>query len=147
MVNVDDPRAVGDDVLAAADGVGLLRTEFLFLGRDRLPSEDEQHAALVALLDRLGGKPCVARLLDIGGDKPLPDLVPVIEANPFLGLRGVRLLLERPELLLPQVRAVLRAAVGRPLRVMLPMVTVAGEIAAVARDLLRAAWKSSGGSV
>lgn len=132
MVNVDDPAAVGDEVLAAGDGVGLLRTEFLFLGRDRLPGEDEQLAALTGLLDRLAGRPCTARLLDIGGDKPLPGVVPVGEANPFLGLRGVRLLLERPELLRPQVRVLLRAAAaGRPLRVMVPMVTVAEEIAAV----------------
>jgi phosphotransferase system enzyme I (PtsI) len=129
MVNVDDPAAVSDDVLAACDGVGLMRTEFLFLGRDRSPTEDEQYAAYSALLDKLGGKPAIIRTLDIGGDKPLPHLGIEAEANPFLGLRGIRLCLARPELFKPQVRALLRAAPGRALRVMLPMVATSSEIA------------------
>ena len=129
MINVDDPAAVPDEVLAACDGVGLMRTEFLFLGRDRSPTEDEQYAAYTALLDKLDGKPAIIRTLDIGGDKPLPHLGIEAEANPFLGLRGIRLCLARPELFKPQVRALLRAAPGRALRVMLPMVATAGEIA------------------
>ncbi|HEX6015172.1 MAG TPA: phosphoenolpyruvate--protein phosphotransferase [Geminicoccaceae bacterium] len=128
MVNVDDPGAVGDGILSAADGVGLFRTEFLFLGRDRLPGEAEQLAAYVGLLDRLDGKPCTVRTLDVGGDKPLPGVTVPQESNPFLGLRGLRLCLERPELFRPQVRALLRAAPGRPLKVMLPMVATAGEL-------------------
>ena len=129
MINVDDPAAVPDEVLAACDGVGLMRTEFLFLGRDRSPTEDEQYAAYTALLDKLSGKPAIIRTLDIGGDKPLPHLGIEAEANPFLGLRGIRLCLARPELFKPQVRALLRAAPGRALRVMLPMVATSGEIA------------------
>jgi phosphotransferase system enzyme I (PtsI) len=129
MVNVDDPAAVDEALLAAADGVGLFRTEFLFLGRERLPDEAGQLAAYVALLDRLGGRPCILRTLDIGGDKPLPGVSLPAESNPFLGLRGLRLCLERPELFRPQARAILRAARGRPLKVMLPMVTVAAELA------------------
>jgi phosphotransferase system enzyme I (PtsI) len=129
MINVDDPAAVPDEVLAACDGVGLMRTEFLFLGRGRLPTEDEQYAAYAALLDKLGGKPAIIRTLDIGGDKPLPHLGIEAEANPFLGLRGIRLCLARPELFKPQVRALLRAAPGRALQVMLPMVATADEIA------------------
>lgn len=129
MVNVDDPAAVPDDLLAAADGVGLFRTEFLFIGRDVLPTEEEQLAAYTGLLDRLAGKPCVLRTLDIGGDKPVPALGLAQEANAFLGLRGLRLCLERKDLFLPQIRAILRAAPGRALRVMLPMVTVAEELA------------------
>ncbi len=128
MVNVDDPAAVSDAILRASDGVGLMRTEFLFIGRPRLPSEEEQHAAYTGLLDRLGGKPAVIRTLDVGGDKPLPGVNLAAESNPFLGLRGIRLCLEKPELFRPQVRALLRAAVGRPLRVMLPMVATAGEV-------------------
>jgi phosphotransferase system enzyme I (PtsI) len=128
MVNVDEPGAASDEILAAADGVGLFRTEFLFLGRDQLPGEAEQLAAYVGLLDRLDGKPCTVRTLDVGGDKPLPGVSLPEESNPFLGLRGLRLCLERPELFRPQVRALLRAAPGRPLRVMLPMVATAGEI-------------------
>lgn len=129
MVNVDAPAALTDAALAAADGVGLLRTEFLFLGRDRLPGEDEQHASYVRLLDRLGGRPCIARTLDVGGDKHLPGVALPDEANPFLGLRGLRLCLERPDLFRPQVRALLRAAAGRPLKVMLPMVAISAEVA------------------
>jgi phosphotransferase system enzyme I (PtsI) len=128
MVNVDDPGAVADEILAASDGVGLLRTEFLFIGRPRLPTEDEQHAAYVRILDRLGGKPVVIRTLDVGGDKPLPGINLAAETNPFLGLRGIRLCLEKPELFRPQVRALLRAGVNRALRVMLPMIATADEL-------------------
>ena len=129
MVNVDDPGAVADEILAASDGVGLMRTEFLFIGRPRLPTEDEQYAAYVRILDRLGGKPVVIRTLDVGGDKPLPGIVLEAESNPFLGLRGIRLCLEKPELFRPQVRALLRAGVNRALRVMLPMIATAEELA------------------
>jgi phosphotransferase system enzyme I (PtsI) len=128
MVNVDDPGAVADEILAASDGVGLLRTEFLFIGRPRLPTEDEQHAAYTRILDRLGGKPVVIRTLDVGGDKPLPGINIAAETNPFLGLRGIRLCLEKPELFRPQVRALLRAGVNRALRVMLPMIATADEL-------------------
>jgi phosphoenolpyruvate-protein phosphotransferase (PTS system enzyme I) len=128
MVNVDDPGAVADEILAASDGVGLLRTEFLFIGRPRLPTEDEQYAAYVRILDRLGGKPVVIRTLDVGGDKPLPGINVAAETNPFLGLRGIRLCLDKPELFRPQVRALLRAGVNRALRVMLPMIATADEL-------------------
>jgi phosphoenolpyruvate-protein phosphotransferase (PTS system enzyme I) len=128
MVNVDDPGAVADEILAASDGVGLLRTEFLFIGRPRLPTEDEQFAAYVRILDRLGGKPVVIRTLDVGGDKPLPGINIGAESNPFLGLRGIRLCLDKPELFRPQVRALLRAGVNPALRVMLPMVATAEEL-------------------
>jgi phosphotransferase system enzyme I (PtsI) len=129
MVNVDDPAAVSDAILQASDGVGLMRTEFLFIGRPLLPNEEEQYAAYAGLLDRLGGKPAVIRTLDVGGDKPLPGVNLAAESNPFLGLRGIRLCLEKPELFRPQVRALLRAAAGRSLRVMLPMIATAGELA------------------
>jgi phosphotransferase system enzyme I (PtsI) len=130
MVNVDDPGAVADEILAASDGIGLLRTEFLFIGRHHLPTEDEQYAAYARILDRLGGKPVVIRTLDVGGDKPLPGVAVAAETNPFLGLRGIRLCLEKPELFRPQVRALLRAGVNRALRVMLPMIATADELAA-----------------
>jgi len=128
MVNVDDPGAVSDDVLRASDGVGLLRTEFLFIGRERLPSEDEQFTAYARILHRLGGKPAVIRTLDVGGDKPLSGVAVAAESNPFLGLRGIRLCLERPELFRPQVRALLRAGIDKGLRVMLPMISTAAEV-------------------
>jgi phosphoenolpyruvate-protein phosphotransferase (PTS system enzyme I) len=129
MVNVDDPGAVADEILAASDGVGLMRTEFLFIGRHRLPTEDEQYAAYARILDRLGGKPVVIRTLDVGGDKPLPGINIAAETNPFLGLRGIRLCLDKPDLFRPQVRALLRAGVNRALRVMLPMIATADELA------------------
>lgn len=129
MVNVDDPGAVADEILTGSDGVGLMRTEFLFIGRPRLPTEDEQYAAYVRILERLGGKPVVIRTLDVGGDKPLPGIALEAETNPFLGLRGIRLCLEKPELFRPQVRALLRAGVNRALRVMLPMIATAEELA------------------
>jgi phosphoenolpyruvate-protein phosphotransferase (PTS system enzyme I) len=137
MVNVDDPNAVPDDLLRAGDGVGLLRTEFLFLGRPDLPDEETQYRAYRRLLERLGGRPLILRTLDIGGDKPLPSLDLPKEANPFLGLRGLRLCLARPELFRPQLRAAVRAAVHGPLSIMLPMVSRAQEVVA-ARALLAA---------
>jgi phosphotransferase system enzyme I (PtsI) len=130
MVNVDDPDAVPDDILRAGDGVGLLRTEFLFMARPDLPDEETQCRVYRRLLERLGGRPLVLRTLDIGGDKPLPSLDLPHEANPFLGLRGLRLCLARPELLRPQLRAAIRAAAAGPLSIMLPMVSRAAEVTA-----------------
>ena len=128
MVNIDDPDAVDDGILAAADGVGLLRTEFLLMARQGLPDEDEHFRIYDDLQRRLAGKPLIVRTLDIGGDKPLPGLELRQEKNPFLGLRGIRLCLEHHDLFKPQVRALLRAAAGGPLDVMLPMVAAQAEI-------------------
>ena len=135
MVNVDDPSSVPDDLLRAGDGVGLLRSEFLFIGRAELPDEETQFQAYRRLLERLGGRPLILRTLDIGGDKPLPALDLPVETNPFLGLRGLRLCLARPELFRPQLRAAVRAAARGPLSIMLPMVSRAAEVEA-ARALL-----------
>lgn len=127
MVNVDHPGAITDELLSASDGVGLMRTEFLYMG-DRQPDEETQYRTYVELLDRCNGKPCVIRTLDIGGDKPVRGFTVPLETNPFLGLRGIRLTLETPELFRPQVRALLRAAAGRSfLKVMLPMVATPSE--------------------
>lgn len=128
LVNVEDPAMIDDDTLLASDGVGLLRTEFLFLGRPDFPDEEEQYQAYSNLVDRLAGRPAIIRTLDIGGDKPLPAVRLEKEANPFLGLRGLRFCLEHEALFRVQIRALLRAACDRPLRVMLPMVTVQAEI-------------------
>lgn len=137
LANVARP----DDALAAAaagaDGVGLLRTEFLFLGRDRMPDEAEQADAYRRVADALEGRPVILRTLDVGGDKPLPYLPMPPEANPFLGVRGLRLGLERPEVLRTQLRAALRVAADRPLRVMFPMVTTLDEVRR-ARELVDA---------
>jgi phosphotransferase system enzyme I (PtsI) len=107
------------------------------MNRPDLPDEAAQYRVYLRLLERLGGRPLVLRTLDIGGDKPLASLDLPGEANPFLGLRGLRLCLARPELFRPQLRAAIRAAAHGPLSIMLPMVSRAGEVEA-ARLLLEA---------
>lgn len=115
---------------SGGEGVGLLRSEFLFLGREQAPDEDEQFEAYRAMLRALGGLPMVLRTLDIGGDKSAPYIQVPHEDNPFLGVRGIRLCLRQPELLRPQLRAAYRASVEGPLRIMFPMVTSIGEFRA-----------------
>jgi phosphoenolpyruvate-protein phosphotransferase len=114
---------------AGADGIGLLRSEFLFLGSARLPTEDEQVALLESVMAAMGSRPVILRTLDVGADKPLPSLPQPPEANPALGVRGLRLqLLRRPDLLADQLRAALRVAASHPLRLMLPMVSTVDEV-------------------
>jgi phosphoenolpyruvate-protein phosphotransferase/dihydroxyacetone kinase phosphotransfer subunit len=126
-----------------AEGVGLLRTEFLFLDRPQLPEEDEQVETLRQIAVALGGRPLVVRTLDAGADKPLPALPMPPEVNPFLGVRGIRLTLERPEILATQLRAILRVAAEHPVKAMLPMVATLGEVRA-ARALLDEARRATG---
>lgn len=109
-------------VQAGAEGVGLLRTEFLFLDRNDPPDEEEQFRVYRDIVQAMQGRPVIVRTLDIGGDKPLPYIRVPAEANPFLGERGIRLCLARPGLLRQQVRAILRASTYGPLRIMFPMV-------------------------
>ena len=90
-----------------ADGIGLLRTEFLFLERTTAPSEEEQFAEYRSIAETMSGRPVIVRTLDIGGDKPLPYIEMKPELNPFLGERGIRLCLNRPELFREQLRAIL----------------------------------------
>ncbi|NOK60639.1 MAG: phosphoenolpyruvate--protein phosphotransferase [Chloroflexi bacterium AL-W] len=115
-----------DDALVAreqgAEGVGLFRTEFLFLHRNEAPTEEEQYIAYCSVLETMEGRPVVVRTLDIGGDKPLPYLAMPTEPNPFLGVRGLRLCMNRPDLFTAQLRALLRAATHGDLWIMLPMV-------------------------
>ena len=113
-----------------AEGVGLFRTEFLFMERDDLPSEDEQYEAYSAVARAFGEKPVIVRTLDVGGDKNLPGVDQTPEENPFLGWRGIRMSLDTPELFKPQLRAILRAAVHGNLEVMFPMVADVGELKA-----------------
>jgi multiphosphoryl transfer protein len=127
VANVGSPEDVDAAVGSGAEGVGLLRTEFLFLERDSLPTEDEQYAAYADMAERLQGRPMILRTLDVGADKPLPYLPRRAEANPFLGVRGIRLGLAQPELLETQLRAALRVAALHPLKVMFPMVTTLAE--------------------
>lgn len=120
---------------AGAEGVGLLRTEFLFLDRAAAPTEEEQFAVYRDIALAMQGQPVIVRTLDIGGDKPLPYIEVPPEANPFLGERGIRLCLNRPHLLQQQVRAILRASTHGPLRIMFPMVADISELRA-ARDIV-----------
>ena len=115
---------------AGAEGVGLFRTEFLFVGRASPPSEDEQARAYRRVLLAFGERPVVIRLIDVGGDKPLPYLRLAPEANPFLGVRGFRLVTDHRQMLLEQVRAIARAGAGAPSvpRVMAPMVSTIEDV-------------------
>jgi phosphocarrier protein FPr len=126
--NVGTPDDVHAAVEAGCDGVGLFRSELLFMERDEMPTEDEQEVAYRGAAEALGGLPLIVRTLDAGADKPLPYLAQPAEANPFLGVRGLRLGLERPELLRTQLRAILRVAADHPVRVMFPMVATLDEL-------------------
>lgn len=111
-----------------AEGIGLLRTEFLFLERATAPSEEEQFNVYRAIAETMADHPVIIRTLDIGGDKPLPYIQLKPELNPFLGERGIRLCLNRPELFRQQLRAILRAASHGTLRIMFPMVSDLDEL-------------------
>jgi phosphocarrier protein FPr len=123
---VNDARGA---VQNGAEGVGLLRTEFLFLTRETAPSEEEQTGILREIFETMGPqRPVTVRTLDVGGDKELPYIQLPEEPNPFLGVRALRLSLSRPDLFLTQIRAILRAADGYPCRIMFPMVADVEEI-------------------
>ncbi len=143
--NLEQPEDVKAAREANADGVGLLRTEFLFMGRDTLPDADEQFEVLRRIVEGMEGKPVTIRTLDVGGEKVPPALARVIgkSANPALGLRGIRLSLAEPDLLTTQFIAALKASKQGPIRLMLPMVTNADEVK-VAKALLQKAAKSLG---
>ena len=111
-----------------AEGIGLFRTEFLFLDRAAPPSENEQYTAYRRTLETMAGRPVVIRTIDIGGDKPLPYLDMPHEDNPFLGVRALRLCMRRPDLFATQLRALLRAAVHGDLWIMLPMVATLDDL-------------------
>ncbi len=113
-----------------ADGIGLMRTEFLLAGRTGLPDEETQYLAYDAVLRWAGSRPVTIRTFDAGGDKPVPGFTEDGEANPFLGVRGLRLCLERPDIFAVQLRALARAAVRGNLKVMFPMVTTPEELEA-----------------
>ena len=143
FANLGSAAEAATAVELGAEGVGLLRTEFLFLDRPQLPDEDEQAETLRQIAVALDGRPLVVRTLDAGADKPLPALPMPPEANPFLGVRGIRLALERPEILATQLRAILRVAAEHPLKAMLPMVATLAEVRA-ARALLDEARQATG---
>lgn len=133
--NVNRADQVARALEAGAEGVGLMRTEFLFLERDTVPDEEAQYLALRAMVEALGGRPLVVRTLDIGGDKQVPHLQLPVEDNPFLGVRGARLALRRDDLLLPQLRALYRAARHGPLQIMFPMISTVEEVLELRRRM------------
>jgi phosphocarrier protein FPr len=135
MANIAHVEEVPEAIAAGADGVGLFRSELLFIDRDSLPGVDEQEDAYRRAAQALGGKPLTVRTLDVGADKPLPALGLEPVENPALGLRGLRLGLSMPHLLETQLRALLRVGRDHPLRVMFPMVSTVGEVRA-AREIL-----------
>ena len=137
VANIGNVEGAHAAVANGAEGVGLLRTEFLYLERDHLPDEEEQFKAYRAIAEVFGTRPVILRTLDVGGDKELPSLTLPKEMNPFLGLRAIRLSLARPDLFKPQLRAALRAAAGHNLKLMFPMVATAQEIRD-ARAMLKA---------
>jgi phosphoenolpyruvate-protein phosphotransferase (PTS system enzyme I) len=128
--NLGSASEAEDALEWGAEGVGLFRTEFLFMERDDLPSEDEQYEAYSAVARAFGEKPVIIRTLDVGGDKDLPGVDQPHEENPFLGWRGIRMSLDTPGLFKPQLRAILRAAVHGNLKVMFPMVADVEELKA-----------------
>lgn len=134
MINVAAPEELDRLDPAICDGIGLVRTEFLF-HKAGIPDEDTQYRAYRRIVEWAAPKPVVLRTLDAGGDKPIPGLTVDGESNPFLGTRGIRLCLARPEIFRVQLRAMARAAVHGNARIMLPMVTVPEEIDRAA-DLL-----------
>ena len=127
--NIGRPDEAQQALDYGAEGIGLFRTEFLFLDRKSAPTEDEQFAAYRSALETMAGRPVVIRTLDIGGDKPLPYLDMPHEENPFLGARALRLCMRRPDLFATQLRALLRAGVYGDLWIMLPMVATPEDLA------------------
>ena len=128
--NLELPRELENILACGADGIGLFRTEFMFMNRDTLPSEDEQFETIVEVVRAMKGALVTFRTLDIGGDKLIRPLGAHMSAadNPALGLRAIRLSLKEPHLLETQFRAILRASYLGPVRILLPMVTTAGEV-------------------
>jgi len=126
--NVDLPEEIEPAVRHGAEGVGLLRTEFLLTGRAVVPTENEQADYFRRVAQAFPSQPVVIRTFDLGGDKFPAAFDAPHEANPFLGWRSIRVCLDHPEIFRPQLRAVLRAAVGRDLRIMLPLITRVDEV-------------------
>jgi phosphotransferase system enzyme I (PtsI) len=135
--NIELPEEAADALAAGAEGIGLFRSEFLFMGRPDLPGEEEQYEAYASVVRAMAGRPVTIRTLDIGADKTL-DGEATVATNPALGLRAIRYCLAHPEMFNTQLRALLRAAAHGPIRVLFPMVSHMHEIHAARRALARA---------
>jgi len=128
VANIADATSARAALDFGAEGVGLFRTEYLFLNRQSMPTEEEQYRDYCAVADVLGQRPVIIRTLDIGGDKQLPYLDMGHEMNPFLGWRAIRLCLDSPQIFEPQLRAILRASAGRNVQIMFPMIATLAEV-------------------
>jgi len=135
QLNVSDPEELMPLESTVCDGIGLVRTEFLFHARGGLADEETQYRVYRRIAVWAAGKPVTIRTLDAGGDKPIVGLTPLGESNPFLGVRGIRLSLARPDVFRVQLRALARAAAHGSIKIMLPMITTPDEIAAARRML------------
>ncbi|PIC76445.1 phosphoenolpyruvate--protein phosphotransferase [Sporosarcina sp. P19] len=125
--NIGTPDDVESVLKNGGEAIGLFRTEFLYMGKEQFPTEDGQFEAYKSVLEQMNGKATIVRTLDIGGDKELPYLQLPHEANPFLGLRAIRLCLDHEEMFRTQLRALLRASIYGNLRIMFPMITTIDE--------------------
>ena len=129
VANIAGPADAEQVIQLGGEGVGLLRSEFLFMSRAQAPTEDEQFEAYSTVTRTLGpGRPLIIRTLDVGGDKPLAYLPIPPEQNPFLGERGIRVGLNHPEMLRTQLRAILRASQHGSVRIMFPMIATLAEL-------------------
>ena len=135
VANIGNVEGAKSALSNGAEGVGLLRTEFLYLEGTRLPTEEEQYIVYRDILDVFGKMPVILRTLDVGGDKEIPYMGLEEESNSFLGQRALRLCLVRPDIFKPQLRAALRASVGHNLKIMFPMVATASEVRAARKVL------------
>lgn len=129
--NIGTVKDTGGAKRNGAESIGLYRTEFLFMDRDKLPTEDEQFIAYKDVVEAMEGKACIIRTMDIGGDKDLPYLNLPTEMNPFLGWRAIRICFDRPDIMNPQLRALLRASAFGKIRIMFPMIISVEEIRAL----------------
>ena len=144
QANLELPFELAMIAESGAHGIGLLRSEFMFMNRETLPDEDTQARIYTTIVEAMDGDPVTIRVLDWGSDKEVEALAryqpEVLEPNPALGLRGIRLLLRHPALLETQLAAILRAAAAGPVRIMLPMVSLASEVVET-REILRRVWR------
>jgi multiphosphoryl transfer protein len=141
VANIGRVPEAAQAVNAGGEGIGLLRTEFLFLERESPPGEEEQFQAYREMVQALNGLPIIIRTLDIGGDKKVPYLNLPAEENPFLGVRGIRLCLARPDLFRPQLRAIYRAAEYGPIKIMFPMISTLEDLEAAKAVAAEVRWE------
>ncbi len=146
LANLELVRDTKQATGAGAEGIGLLRTEFMFMNRNQTPDEDEQYDILASVVKQMEGRPVTIRTLDIGGEKLAYSLGSILEdhvgdaVNPALGVRAIRLSLREPKLFEAQLCAILRAAAHGPVRILLPMITTPGEVKQV-REILKRLWR------